>query len=147
MTRSFTATATENGASQVVALNLTNLFVLVLLKALIFAAGSLGAGAWKGGFARSNEEEGKWLSDEEVLLFGSYLAGDGGCLKLAACRGPREAQKYAEAGSLVMRALKMLEVEPGEGYRAALGELEEAVGYGTSGMDCRRYKCGGSNVK
>lgn len=73
MSRGF-ATA-ENGASQVVALNLTNLFVLVLLKALIFAAGSLGAGAWKGGFARSNDGEEKFLTDEEMLLFASYLTG------------------------------------------------------------------------
>lgn len=68
-------TTTENGASQVVALNLTNLFVLVLLKALIFAAGSLGAGAWKGGFARSSDGEEKFLTDEEILLFASYLTG------------------------------------------------------------------------
>lgn len=68
-------TTSENGASQVVALNLTNLFVLVLLKALIFAAGSLGAGAWKGGFGRSSDAEEKFLTDEEILLFASYLTG------------------------------------------------------------------------
>lgn len=76
MTRGFTTTTDTNGASQVVALNLTNLFVLVLLKALIFAAGSLGAGAWKGGFARSNSDgEERFLTDEEMLLFASYLTG------------------------------------------------------------------------
>lgn len=68
-------TTSENGASQVVALNLTNLFVLVLLKALIFAAGSLGAGAWKGGFGRSHNGEEQFLTDEEILLFASYLTG------------------------------------------------------------------------
>ncbi|KAJ8976827.1 hypothetical protein NQ317_011823 [Molorchus minor] len=46
MNRGFVST---DGSSQVVSLNLTNLLVLVLLKALIFAAGSLGAGTWKGG--------------------------------------------------------------------------------------------------
>ena len=34
------------GGSQVLSLNLTSLLVLVLLKALIFAAGMLGAGNW-----------------------------------------------------------------------------------------------------
>lgn len=66
---------TAGGASQVVSLNLTNLLVLVLLKALIFAAGSLGAGTWKGGFARSMDGEETILSDEEIMLFLSYLTG------------------------------------------------------------------------
>lgn len=67
--------ATGSGASQIVSLNLTNLLVLVLLKALIFAAGSLGAGTWKGGYARSIDGEEKILTEEEVLLFISYLSG------------------------------------------------------------------------
>lgn len=58
-----------------VSLNLTNLFVLVLLKALIFAAGSLGAGTWKGGLARSGDGGETILSDEEILLFLGYLSG------------------------------------------------------------------------
>lgn len=65
----------DNGSSQVVSLNLTNLLVLVLLKALIFAAGSIGAGTWKGGYARSADGEEKLVSDEELLLFLSYLTG------------------------------------------------------------------------
>ena len=64
------------GGSHVVSLNLTNLLVLVLLKALIFAAGSLGAGTWKGGYARSYEGEEKLVTDEEMLLYLSYLAGN-----------------------------------------------------------------------
>ena len=34
------------GNSQILSLNLTNLFILLLLKALIFAAGLIGAGNW-----------------------------------------------------------------------------------------------------
>lgn len=68
-------TGIDSGSSQVVSLNLTNLVVLILLKALIFAAGSLGAGSWKGGYARSNDGEEKLITDEEILLFLSYLTG------------------------------------------------------------------------
>lgn len=73
MSRGYVPSA--NGASQVVSLNLTNLFVLILLKALIFAAGSLGAGTWKGGYARSVDGEERLLTDEEILMFISYLTG------------------------------------------------------------------------
>lgn len=74
MSRGFAAAA-NGGASQVISLNLTNLFVLILLKALIFAAGAIGAETWKGGYGRHNDEESKLLTDQEVLLFLSYLTG------------------------------------------------------------------------
>lgn len=75
MSRGYLGT-TGNGGSQVVSLNLTNLVVLVLLKALIFAAGSLGAGTWKGGYGRSDDGDDKIITDEEMLLFLSYLMGN-----------------------------------------------------------------------
>lgn len=64
------------GSSQVISLNLTNLLVLFLLKALIFAAGSIGAGTWKGGYARSDDGDERIVTDEEILLFLSYLSGN-----------------------------------------------------------------------
>lgn len=160
MSRGFVAA--ENGASQVVALNLTNLFVLVLLKALIFAAGSLGAGAWKGGFGRSSDGEEKFLTDEEILLFVSYLSGickfilnvnkliimvflgtpgNNSCLKQVACQDPREAQKYVMAGSTLLKVSKMLELQPDGSYEIALKELEDAASSGLSGDNCQQYKC------
>lgn len=75
MSRGFVGGGTTPGASQVVSLNLTNLLVLVLLKALIFAAGSIGAGTWKGGLGRSLNGEERLITDEEVILFLSYLTG------------------------------------------------------------------------
>lgn len=72
MSRGF---VTTGSGSQVVSLNITNLLVLVLLKALIFAAGSLGAGSWKGGYGRSSDGEESLVTDEEILLFLTYLTG------------------------------------------------------------------------
>lgn len=73
MSRGYATTA--NGGSQVVSLNLTNLLVLVLLKALIFAAGSLGAGTWKGGYGRSADGQEELLTEDEILMYLSYLTG------------------------------------------------------------------------
>lgn len=44
--------ARQVGGSQVLSLNLTNLLILLFLKAIIFAAGLIGAGSW-GQYARS----------------------------------------------------------------------------------------------
>lgn len=44
--------------SQVLSLNLTNLLILVLLKALIFAAGAIGVGSLKSGHGHYSRNEG-----------------------------------------------------------------------------------------
>lgn len=44
--------ARQVGGTQVLSLNLTNLLILLFLKAIIFAAGLIGAGSW-GQYARS----------------------------------------------------------------------------------------------
>lgn len=51
---------------QVLSLNLTNLLILVLLKALIFAAGLVGAGNW-GQYARARYSERKFEQIHEFM--------------------------------------------------------------------------------
>lgn len=100
-------------------LNLSNLLILVLLKALIFAAGSIGAGAgaggWKssyGGYGRNSDvEENGFISDTEVLLYLGYLSGSPGnyqCLQNVACHSPQQAIQYAKAGGLLVKAAKII---------------------------------------
>lgn len=50
--------ARQVGGTQVLSLNLTNLLILLFLKAIIFAAGLIGAGSW-GQYARSLDN-GEW---------------------------------------------------------------------------------------
>lgn len=58
------------GNSQVLSLNLTNLFILVLLKALIFGAGIIGAGNWSQySRGRSVNDERKYISCNEKVKF------------------------------------------------------------------------------
>ncbi|KAK5643573.1 hypothetical protein RI129_007418 [Pyrocoelia pectoralis] len=134
-----------NGTSQVVSLNLTNLVVLVLLKALIFAAGSLGAGAWKGGYGRSLDGEEKLFTDEELLFFLSYLTGkpkDNGCLQNIACLQPQQARKYAAAGKMLLKTASSMSINADPSYEQVLQELQEAASWGSVGGDCKRYSCG-----
>lgn len=51
----------SGGGNQVLSLNLTSLLVIVLLKALIFSTGLLGAGNW-GQYGRGRTLEGSELS-------------------------------------------------------------------------------------
>ncbi|KAB0800172.1 hypothetical protein PPYR_08052 [Photinus pyralis] len=137
--------STGAGTSQVVSLNVTNLVVLVLLKALIFAAGSLGAGAWKGGYARSLDGEEKLFTDEELLFFLSYLTGkpnDNGCLQNIACLQPQQARKYAAAGKMLLKTASTMSIHADPTYDQVLQELQEAASWGSVGGDCKRYSCG-----
>ncbi|XP_017775609.1 PREDICTED: uncharacterized protein LOC108561964 [Nicrophorus vespilloides] len=137
---------TTGGGSQVVSLNLTNLLVLVLLKALIFAAGSLGAGTWKGGYGRSADGEEYIVTEEEILMYLSYLTGspgNNGCLQNIACRQPHQAKRYTAAGEMLLKASKMVNPEPSANYEFTLQEVQEAVKYGMAGGNCKaRYNCG-----
>ncbi|XP_049825695.1 uncharacterized protein LOC109595031 [Aethina tumida] len=132
------------GSSQVVSLNLTNLFVLVLLKALIFAAGSLGAGTWKGGLARSNEGGETILSDEEILLFLGYLSGrpgENGCLQKISCKQPEQAKRYVAAGDMLIKAARMFTLDPDPSYDYVLQEVDNAAELGRNGGDCEQFVC------
>uniref|UniRef100_A0A1B0DQL3 Uncharacterized protein n=1 Tax=Phlebotomus papatasi TaxID=29031 RepID=A0A1B0DQL3_PHLPP len=61
----------STGNSQVLSLNLTNLFVLLFLKALIFSAGLLGTGHWGGGggyFGRGRSAESIYRSFSDTMI-------------------------------------------------------------------------------
>ncbi|KAI8432079.1 hypothetical protein MSG28_004592 [Choristoneura fumiferana] len=64
--------ARSTGSSQVLSLNLTNLVILIVLKALILAAGFFGAGAWKGGhhYGRSLDDNMNvsYVTEDEILI-------------------------------------------------------------------------------
>lgn len=76
----------------------------------------------------------------KVITLGA--PGDYGCLKQVACQDPQQAQKYVMAGNAVLKASKMLSLEPDHVYEIALKELDEATNSGANGNDCLQYKCG-----
>ncbi|KAJ8950990.1 hypothetical protein NQ318_006374 [Aromia moschata] len=138
--------STGSGSSQVISLNLTNLLVLVLLKALIFAAGSLGAGTWKGGYARSMDGEEKFLTDEEILMFLSYLTGSPGCLQNISCQQPQQAKKYTAAGEMLLKLAKMFSIDADMNYEYIILEMDQAANVGLAGGTCERFECSSNKL-
>ncbi|XP_075976725.1 uncharacterized protein LOC142976965 isoform X3 [Anticarsia gemmatalis] len=139
--------------SQVLSLNLTNLVILIVLKALILAAGFFGAGAWKGGhyYGRSldDNKNATYITEDEILLYLSYLAGqqkkDYGCLYLLSCQRPQQAGLYSSGSELLLQGVKMfqgnsIDLEP---YAEISTGIKQASEWGERGMNCEtRYKCG-----
>ncbi|XP_053608828.1 uncharacterized protein LOC128674359 isoform X2 [Plodia interpunctella] len=151
MARDFIARST--GTSQVLSLNLTNLVILIVLKALILAAGFFGAGAWKGGhhYGRSldDNKNASFITEEELLLYLSYLTGqqskDYGCLYRMSCKKPEQAGMYSSGAELLLQGAKLfqgdsIELEP---YEEVSRGIREAAEMGERGVNCdARYKCG-----
>ncbi|KFB35022.1 AGAP002486-PA-like protein [Anopheles sinensis] len=139
------------GNSQVLSLNLTNLLILFLLKALIFAAGLIGAGNWSQ-YARGRSEQGAanggFLLPGEANLILGYLAAEGsgqdGCLMRSACRAPRTADEYARAAHALMKGAEMFNPEVAENYnyKRLLASLDRAAMEGLQGAPCEMiYAC------
>ncbi|KAI8432084.1 hypothetical protein MSG28_004592 [Choristoneura fumiferana] len=128
--------ARSTGSSQVLSLNLTNLVILIVLKALILAAGFFGAGAWKGGhhYGRSLDDNMNvsYVTEDEILMYLSYLIGQQtqhfGCLYRLACQKPEQA------------AINSLELQS---YEDISKGIKQAAAWGEEGMSCdARYQCG-----
>lgn len=65
------------GGSQLITFNVQNLLYLVLLKVLIYAAATFGGKHFKDEYGRSVDgQPEKLLSEEEILMFLSYLSGN-----------------------------------------------------------------------
>ncbi|XP_030023755.2 uncharacterized protein LOC115442741 isoform X2 [Manduca sexta] len=147
--------ARSTGSSQVLSLNLTNLVILIVLKALILAAGFFGAGAWKGGhhYGRSLEDNknASYISEDEILLYLSYLAGQQNknydCLYLLSCQRPEQAAMYSSGAELLLQGTKLfhgnnIDLEP---YEDVAAGIKQAAAWGEQRLPCdTRYRCGKS---
>ncbi|XP_025835038.1 uncharacterized protein LOC112905903 [Agrilus planipennis] len=109
MSRSYS----NGNGSQIISVNLTNLLVLILLKALIFAAGTLGVGS----------------------------PGNNGCLQYVVCQNPQFAMKYKNAGDAILQTTKMLDLNADPRYEYIMGEVQEAIEWGEAKKECSRFEC------
>ncbi|KAK6642082.1 hypothetical protein RUM44_013805 [Polyplax serrata] len=144
-------------SSQVLSLNLTNLFILLVLKAVVFGAGAFGYGH-TGHYGRSAEPSlneaspanlnfSEYLSETELLMMLSFLRADTtrdyGCLQRITCQDPHRAEEYAFTGKLFLKGYEYL-AGPlnNSNYENALSHVDEAIGSGLSGQNCvDKYRC------
>nr|XP_034183984.1 uncharacterized protein LOC117606079 [Osmia lignaria] len=131
-------------SSQVLNLNLSNLLLLLVLKAVVFSAGYLGHHGYKG---RELEQE-NVVSEGEVALALGYLIGDK-CLYRAACEEPRVAKEYLEAAEMILETMKLLpQGPPIEGkYEQTMADFRKAIEYGNKNICPPEYTCKKENIK
>ncbi|XP_050587393.1 uncharacterized protein LOC126920703 [Bombus affinis] len=131
-------------SSQVLNLNLSNLLLLLVLKAVVFGAGYLGHHGYKG---RDLEEE-NVVSEAEVTLALGYLMGDT-CLYRAACEEPHVAKEYLGAAEMIIQMIKLLPQGSSiEGkYEQIMAEFRKAIEHGVADNCPHQYTCKKENIK
>ncbi|XP_047100124.1 uncharacterized protein LOC124717338 [Schistocerca piceifrons] len=137
--------------SQVLSLNLTNLLILLVLKALLFGAGIFSFGLLgKHHYGRAATAPDGGVTEAELALALAFLSGEaapgGGheCLQRAACLAPSTASRYAVAASAALAAVKAFPGVMGYNprYEEIVSGMRTAVEFGKSGGLCvERYKC------
>jgi len=131
-----------SSTSEVLTLNLTNLLILLVLKALIFGFGIFFVG---GSTARSAEETSITETDLTggmcFLMYTSGLEDKLGCIQHAACNDVNSAKQYHSAGKMLYNVHKVLGLESfPEKYERVLNALSEATEYSQQGGDCSAYQ-------
>ncbi|XP_076621137.1 uncharacterized protein LOC143341801 [Colletes latitarsis] len=134
----------SSSSSQVLNLNLSNLLLLLVLKAVVFGAGYLGHHGHKG---RELEEE-NIVTEGEIALALGYLMGDT-CLYRAACEEPHVAKEYMGAAEMVIETMKLLPRSPSvDGkYEKTMTELRKAIEHGITDGCPPEYTCKKDNIK
>jgi len=148
------ALARSHSTSEVLTLNLTNLLILIVLKAIIFGIGLFyfGGVSFKGGhdgWGRSLDiKKDPLLSQSELLLMMTYVLGSTtdnyDCMYRVACEDPTKANDYLNASNMLLKgakyAKKFLSYNPK--YEDVVRGLHDAVAHRKNGGDCRaRYIC------
>ncbi|XP_070500385.1 uncharacterized protein [Chironomus tepperi] len=139
--------ARSAGGNEVLSLNMTSLFILVLLKALIFATGLLGAGNW-GQYGRARMMEGQIVDNAEMQIFLGFLAAEGsggsGCLYRAVCIEPEHGAEYLKAGRALLSGFGVFDpsVTSNPRYNEYLQNIQQAVYEGMQSAPCDMiYSC------
>lgn len=135
--------ARASSTSEVLTLNLTNLLILLVLKALIFGFGLFSVG----GAGRSLDGPG--VSQSELtggMCFLMYTSGDEAkfdCMQRTVCEDPYLASDYLTAAKMWYKMHKLMaDVFPFEDkYKRVMHAVNEAKDHGMSGEDCSsKYK-------
>jgi len=134
--------ARASSTSEVLTLNLTNLLILLVLKALIFGFGLFSVG----GQGRSSDAVPSIFdmpSTTEMhagMCFAMWGSGDEDkmeCIQRNSCEDPAKADEYLQAGKMWYQIHKIMKLVPfEEKYESLMLKVKEAADYGTSGLAC-----------
>ncbi|XP_003426526.2 uncharacterized protein LOC100678423 [Nasonia vitripennis] len=134
----------SSSSSQVLNLNLSNLLLLLVLKAVVYGAGYIGNHAFKG---RGDVVENNILSEGETALALGYLMGDN-CLYQAACEVPHTAKEYLGAAEIVFQTINLLprSIPIGDSYEQTMTEFRKAIDHGLKDQCPSDYSCKKENI-
>jgi len=137
--------ARASSTSEVLTLNLTNLLILLVLKALIFGFGLFSVGG-VGGVGRSAEVSEPFITQADMtggmcfLMFTSGAEEKLECLQRTSCEEPYLAGKYLTAAKMWYKMHKYLKsvIPFDEKYAKIMYGVKEASDFGKTGDDCSK---------
>jgi len=128
--------ARASSTSEVLTLNLTNLLILLVLKALIFGFGLFSVG----GTGRSAEESVVTPADMTGgMCFMMFMSGADeklSCIERTACEDPYLATDYLTAAKMVYKGYKIVGLHFEDKYATVMNAVHEALEHGKSGQEC-----------
>merc|ERR1711981_165009 len=129
-----------SSSSEVLSLNLTNLIILLALKAAIVAFGLFSGGATGRSGADSELSQADMTGGMCFLL---YTGGDEeklNCVARAACESPVSADNYLAAAKMWYKMHKLIQAVPfSEKYNVIMETLYSASEHAKSGGQCSKY--------
>ena len=137
--------ARASSTSEVLTLNLTNLLILLVLKALIFGFGLFSVGS-SSGYSRSNDEPSALTQTDLTggMCFMMYASGEldkMSCVQRSACEDPKTAADYLTAAKMWYKMHKLMKVVPfNDGYVNVMNAVQEATDHSLAGNDCSVYQ-------
>ncbi|XP_050549158.1 uncharacterized protein LOC126910551 isoform X2 [Daktulosphaira vitifoliae] len=138
---------TGGTSSQSLSLNVSNVMLMVVLKALIWGAAYM-TGGHKG--RKDNLSFGLQdiISESDVLMFLGFLVADESghydCLNRVACEQPTKAISYLKSAEMVWQTAKMFDgvIPLDNKYEKMMNRLQEAIEDGRANANCQAiYKC------
>ena len=117
--------ARASSTSEVLTLNLTNLIILILLKAIVFGMGMFSVGSV---FSARSTKETSIVSKSDLsggmcfILYASGAEEKLSCIQRTACEDPKTASEYATAAKMVHKVHKMVGVNFSSKYSIAVDQ-------------------------
>lgn len=128
--------ARASSTSEVLTLNLTNLLILLVLKALIFGFGLFSVG----GTGRSAEGVAVTPADMTggmcFMMFMSGAEEKLSCIERTACEDPYLATDYLTASKMIYKGYKIVGMHIADKYATVMNAVNDALEHGKTGGDC-----------